>query len=250
VVSRQENDQYQAQLQAQTANLDALDKAVEGARSNISSMQANLGRLQELQGYLVVKAPFDGVITARNTDIGALINSGNGGAAQELFHMAATSTLRVYVSVPQIYSRSAVPGVSAELTLTEFPGRRFPGKLVRTSEAIDATTRTLLTEVDVDNRSGQLLPGAYAEVHFKFPEAATSLIVPVNALLFRSEGLQVGIVRDGNKVDLVHVVLGKDYGNEVEVVSGIEATDSVIVNPPDSLRSGEVVNVVAQETGR
>ena len=250
VVSRQENDQYQAQYLAQTANLEALDKAIAGARSNVSSMQANLGRLQEMQGYLVVKAPFDGVITARNTDIGALINSGNGGAAQELFHMAATSTLRVYVSVPQIYSRSAVAGVTAELTLTEFPGRRFPGKLVRTSEAIDATTRTLLTEVDVDNRSGQLLPGAYAEVHFKFPEAAPSLIVPVNALLFRSEGLQVGVVRDGNKVDLVHVVLGKDYGNEVEVVSGIEATDSVIVNPPDSLRSGEVVRVVAQETGQ
>ena len=177
VVSRQENDQYQAQYQSQTANLDALEKAIAAARSNVASADANLARLVELQGYKTVKAPFDGVITARNTDVGALINSGNGGPAQELFHMASTSKLRVYVNVPQTDSRSAVPGVSAELTLAEFPNRKFPGKLVRTAQAIDTSTRTLLTEVEVDNSSGVLLPGAYAEVHLKMASATPSLIL-------------------------------------------------------------------------
>ena len=244
VVSRQENDQYQAQYQAQTANLDSLEKAIAAGKSNVASMEANLARLQELQGYKIVKAPFDGVVTARNTDVGALVNAGNGGAAQELFHMAATSTLRVYVNVPQVYSRAAVPGVSAELSLTEFPGRHFVGKLVRTAEAIDSATRTLLAEVDVDNSSGALLPGAYTEVHLKLPAAAPALILPVNALLFRSEGLRVGVIRGGDKVDLLPVTLGKDYGTEVEVVSGISQDDLVVVNPPDSLSTGEAVHVV------
>ena len=242
-VSRQEKDQYQAQYDAQTANVQALEKAVNAAQSTVSSEEANLARLKELQGYKVVKAPFDGVITARNTDVGALVNAGNGGPAQELFHMASTATLRVFVKLPQVYSRSAVPGVTAELVLSEFPGRRFAGKLVRTSEAIDPATRTLLTEVDVDNRSGTLLPGAYAAVHLKLPAAAPALILPVTALLFRSEGLQVGVVSPQGRVDLVSVILGKDFGTEVEVVSGISGNDRVIVNPPDSLTSGVTVRV-------
>jgi len=243
-VSRQENDQYQSQYQAQVASVQALQQAVAAGRSNIGAAEANLARLQELQGYEIVKAPFDGIVTARNIDVGALINSGNGGPAQELFHMAATSKLRVYVNVPQMYSRTAVPGITADLTLSEFPGRRFRGTLVRTSEAIDPTMRTLLTEVDVDNASGELRPGAYAEVHFMLPPGSRSLILPVNALLFRSEGLRVGVVRSGNKVDLVPITLGKDYGNEVEVRSGISEGDSIIVNPPDSLANGAVVRVV------
>ncbi len=243
-VSRQENDQYQAQYQAQVANLNALEQAIAAARSNIAADQANLGRLQEMQSYEIVRAPFDGIITARNIDIGALINAGNGGAAQELFHMAATAKLRVYVSVPQADSRGAVPGIKAYLTLSEFPGRRFPGELVRTAGAIDTASRTLLTEVDVDNASGELRPGAYAEVHLMIPEGSRSLILPVSTLMFRSEGLRVGVVRDGNKAELVPVILGKDYGNEVEVVSGLDENDRVIANPPDSLASGATVQVV------
>lgn len=243
-VSRQENDQYQAQYQAQVANLNALEQAIAAARSNIAADQANLGRLQEMQSYEIVRAPFDGIITARNIDIGALINAGNGGAAQELFHMAATAKLRVYVSVPQADSRGAVPGIKAYLTLSEFPGRRFPGELVRTAGAIDTASRTLLTEVDVDNASGELRPGAYAEVHLMIPEGSRSLILPVSTLMFRSEGLRVGVVRDGNKAELVPVILGKDYGNEVEVVSGLDKNNRVIANPPDSLASGATVQVV------
>ena len=247
-VSKQENDQYQAQYQAQIANVQALQQSIAAARSNIVSAQANLARLEELQGFKLVKAPFAGVITARNTDVGALINAGNGGPAQELFHIAATSRLRVFVSVPQVNSRTALPGVSAELTLAEFPGRRFPGKLARTTNAIDPSTRTLLSEVDVDNSSGALLPGAYAQVHLKLPAATPSLILPVNALLFRSEGLQVGVVGDDGKVTLVGVVLGKDYGAEVEIVSGLNQTDAVVLNPPDSLTSGTVVRVALANT--
>jgi RND family efflux transporter MFP subunit len=207
VVSRQENDQYQAQYQAQVANVDALEKAIAAARGNVGSAEANLSRLQEMQGFKTVKAPFDGVITARNTDIGALVNAGMGGAAQELFHIAATARLRVYLNVPQIYSQSAVPGIPAELTLSEFPGRRFHGKLVRTADSMDSGTRTLLTEVDVDNPTGELKPGAYAEVHLTIPAGTPSVVVPVGAILFRSEGVRLGLIRDGNKVVLVPVVL-------------------------------------------
>src|SRR5580700_6816742 len=244
VVSKQENDQYQAQFHAQEANVDALEKAIAAARGNVGAAEANLSRLQEMRGFETVKAPFDGVITARNTDIGALVNAGMGGAAQELFHIAATDKLRVYLSVPQIYSQSAVPGIPAELTLSEFPGRRFHGKLVRTADSMDAGTRTLLTEVDVDNPTGELKPGAYAEVHLTIPAGIPSVVVPVGAILFRSEGLRVGVIRNKNKVALVPVILGKDYGTEVEVLSGIHPDDWVIMNPADSLTSGAVVRPV------
>ena len=222
-VSRQENDNYQAQFQAQVASVEALEKAVASARSNLAVAQANLRRLEDLQNFKIVRAPFDGIITARNTDYGALINAGNGGPAQELFHIAAIKKLRVFVNVPQAYARSAVQGTPADLTLSEFPGRRFRGQLVRTAEAMDAGTRTLLAEVDLDNATGELRPGAYAEVHLLLPASVRTVIVPVSAILFRKEGLRLGVVRDGNKAQLMPVVLGKDYGNEVEVSLGSHA---------------------------
>ncbi len=220
-VSRQENDQYQAQYQAQVANLNALEQAIAAARSNIAADQANLGRLQEMQSYEIVRAPFDGIVTARNIDIGALINAGNGGPAQELFHMASTAKLRVYVNVPQADSRAAVPGIKCYLTLTEFPGRKFPGELVRTAGArsIPPAERCSPKWMSI------MLPASFVQAPMPkctcmIPEGSRSLILPVSTLLFRSEGLRVGVVRDGNKAELVPVVLGKDYGNEVEVVSG------------------------------
>jgi RND family efflux transporter MFP subunit len=246
VFSSQQNDQQQANYQAQVANSQALDKAIAAARSNVSAQEANIGLLEQLQDYRIVKAPFDGVITARNTDIGALVNAGNGGTSQELFRMAASQRLRLFVNVPEVSSRSAVPGVAAELILSEFPGRKFHGKLVRTADAMDAATRTLLTEIDVDNSSGELRPGSYAEVHMALP-GARALIVPVSAVLFRAEGLRVGVVREGKNasstVEMVPVTLGKDFGNEVEITSGITERDRIIENAPDSLTSGTVVRV-------
>jgi RND family efflux transporter MFP subunit len=247
VVSSQDNDQKQSLYQAQVANTQALDKAIAAATSNVSAQEANIGLLEQLQDYRIVKAPFDGVITARNTDIGALINAGNGGAAQELFRMAASGTLRVFVNVPEVSSRSAVPGVAAELVLAEFPGRKFRGKVVRTSDALDAATRTLLAEIDVDNASGELRPGSYAEVHMALA-GGRALIVPVSSVLFRSEGLRVGVVRAGKAgsatAELIPVTLGKDFGNEIEVTSGLTEQDEVIETPPDSLTSGAPVRVI------
>lgn len=214
--------------------------AYEADKAAVASAEANVKRLEQLVAFEKVTAPFDGVITGRNTDIGALINAGNGGAAQELFHMAALDKLRVFISVPQENSRAAIPGVTAELTFVEFPGRRFIGKITRTTNAIDTATRTLLTEVDIDNTSGTLLPGAYTEVHLKIPSGIPALIVPVTSLIFRSEGLRIGVVRDG-KADLVRISLGRDYGTEIEVTSGISEHDAVIISPPDSLTSGEQV---------
>jgi len=211
----------------------------------VHSAEANVKRLEELQSFQKIYAPFTGVITTRNTDIGALIDSGaSGGQRTELFHIVQPDTLRVYVNVPEAYSQAAKPGLTADLTLAEFPGRRFPGKLVRTANAIEANTRTLLIEIDVDNPTGTLLTGAYAEVHLKLPGASSSLIVPVNALLFRSEGLRVAVVPDGQHAELKPVTLGHDFGNEVEVVSGLTGDETVIVSPPDSLVSGQAVRIV------
>ena len=237
---------YQALLKLDSiAKQDVDDKVgdYEAKKSIVVSARSNVKRLEDMVSFEKVYAPFEGVITARTTDIGALINAGNGGQAQELFHMAAVSRLRVFVSVPQVYSRSAVPGVMAELTLTEYPGRRFHGRLERTAGAMDPATRTLLTEVDVDNAAGELRPGAFAEVHLKLAAKTAALILPVTALIFRSVGLQVAVVRDDNKAELVSIVLGKDFGNEVEVVSGITESDAVIVNPPDSITSGMTVRI-------
>jgi len=225
-----------------------LDNAIgtyEADKAVVESQNANVKHLEQLVAFERVYAPFDGVITARNTDIGALINAGNGGMSQQLFALAATSTLRVFVSVPQVYSRSAQPGVVARLTFAEYPGRVFTGKVVRNAEAIDPSMRTLLTEVDVDNARGDLLPGAFARVHLTLPSKAPSLVLPVNSLLFRAEGMQAGVVREDGSVQLMPLTIGKDYGTEVEVVSGLKESDDVIVNPPDSLATGMKVRIAS-----
>jgi RND family efflux transporter MFP subunit len=246
VFSSQDNDQKQSQYQALVANTEALDKAIGAARSNVAAQEANIGLLEQLQDYRIVRAPFDGVITARNTDIGALINAGNGGTTQELFRMTASERLRLFVNVPEVSSRAAVPGVAAELVLAEYPGRKFHGKLVRTADAMDAASRTLLTEIDIDNSSGELRPGSYAEVHMSLP-GGRALIVPVSSVLFRSEGLRVGVVQAGKTgngtVEMTPVTVGKDFGNEIEITSGITERDLIIESPSDSLTSGTVVRV-------
>ncbi|HXQ26374.1 MAG TPA: efflux RND transporter periplasmic adaptor subunit [Candidatus Acidoferrales bacterium] len=239
---------YQDLLKTDSVSKQEVDNAVgdfEAKKAMVASADYNVKRLEQLQSFEKIYAPFDGVITARNTDVGHLINSGAGGPATELFHIAALRKLRVYINVPQQYSQTARPGLSADLTLQEFPGRKFQGTLVRTAEAIDVASRTLLVEVDVDNSRGELFPGAYAEVRLKVPSGAPAFILPVSALIFRSQGLQVGTVENGNRAVLTNVVLGLDMGNEVEVVSGLKADDWVIANPPDSLISGETVRVAA-----
>jgi RND family efflux transporter MFP subunit len=220
--------------------------AYEADKATVEAQTANVKHLEQLVAFEKVLAPFDGLITARNTDIGQLVNAGNGGAAQELFRISATDKLRIFVSVPQMYAQAATAGVTADLTLIEAPGRHYAGKVVRNSGMIDPTTRTLLTEVDLENTLGKLMPGAYAEVHLKLPAATAALVLPVTALIFRAEGLEVAVVRDGNRAELVRVTQGRDFGTEVEITSGITASDSVIINTPDSLTSGAPVRV---ETG-
>src|SRR5580658_2795686 len=215
---------YEDLLKTDSVSKQDVDNAhgdFEAKKATVDSAAANLKRLEELQAFEKIYAPFDGVITARNTDVGHLINSGAGGPAAELFHIAAIRTLRVYVNVPQQYSQAAKPGILANLTLQEFPGRKFPGRLVRTAEAIDLASRTLLVEVDVDNSGGEVLPGAYTEVHLKIPSGVPALILPVSALIFRSDGLQVGTVQGGNQAALTRIILGRDMGSEIEVVSGL-----------------------------
>jgi RND family efflux transporter MFP subunit len=219
-------------------------------QATVHSAQANVRRLEELQAFEKIYAPFEGVITARNTDIGALIDSGSsGGTRTELFHIAQPDKLRVYVNVPEAYSQAAKPGLTADLALSEFPGRFFPGTLVRTAEAIDQSTRTLLVEIRVNNPTGTLLSGAYAEVHLKLPTATSAFILPVNALLFRAEGLRVAAVTDGDHADLKQVTLGHDFGSEVEVVAGLTGDESIIVNPPDSIVAGEEVRIAQPAAG-
>ncbi|HXE14962.1 MAG TPA: efflux RND transporter periplasmic adaptor subunit [Bryobacteraceae bacterium] len=233
-VSKQETDEKVGDYNAKKATVDA--------------MQSNVKRLEQLSGFGKVYAPFSGVITARNVDIGTLIDAGANTPGHELFHMAAIRTLRVYVNVPQLYSRAAKPGASANLTLDEFPGRVFHGRLVRNASAIDSSTHTLLVEVDVDNPTGELLPGAYVLVHLKLPTQISSVTIPSNTLLFRSEGLRVAVVRD-NRAVMVPIKIGRDYGDTVEVVSGLQPNEAVIVNPADSLLSGTPVHVRRQDSG-
>jgi len=210
----------------------------------VEANQANVKQFETLQSFQRIYAPFDGIVTARNTDIGALIASGNsGGVKTDLFHISQPGKLRVYVNVPEQYSQAATPGLTAELTLAEFPGRRFQGKLVRTSNAINYATRTLLAEIDVDNPSGELLSGAYTEVHLKVPGQTSSYLVPVSTLIFRAQGLQVAVVKNGSVV-LTPVTPGRDFGDQIEIVSGLKGDESVIVNPPDSIVSGQKVQVV------
>ncbi len=233
-VSQQETDQA-------VSNLSAVTAAAE-------SSAANVRRLEQLQAFEKVYAPFDGIITARNTDIGALIDAGATTQPRELFHIAAIRKLRLYVAVPEVYSRAARSGAPATLTLDEFPRQIFHGTLVRNANSIDIASRTLLVEVDVDNPTGQLLPGAYVFVHLKLPDETHSVTIPSNTLIFRKEGLQVGLVRN-DKAELVPVKIGRDYGSSVEIVSGLQPTDAVIVDPSDSLVAGMPVRLSNKPAG-
>ena len=220
-----------------TGNYDARKAAVESA-------QANVKRLQEMQSFEKVYAPFDGMITARNTDIGQLIDSGSGGGtARELFHIQAMNPLRVYVNVPQLNSPDIRPGLHADLVLREFPGRHFQGTVVRSAGAIDNTSRTLLTEVDVDNSAGLLKPGGYVEVHLRLPTSVSTYTIPVNATIFKSAGLQVAVVKGGKTISLIPVTPGRDFGTDMEIVAGLKGDESIVLNPSDSLTDGTTVRV-------
>jgi RND family efflux transporter MFP subunit len=238
---------YQGLLKTNAVSQQDADNAVGTYNANqaiVEADQAAVEQFSALVSFEKIYAPFDGIITTRNTDIGDLINSGSaGGVKTDLFHMAQPGTLRVYVNVPEEYSLGTKVGMAADLSLAEFPGRKFQGRLVRTADAINVTTRTLLVEIDVANPTGTLLTGSYAEVHLAVPAQASTFLIPVNTLIFRSQGLHVGVVKDG-KVVLTPVTAGHDFGNQIEIVSGLKADDQVIVNPPDSIVHGQQVQIV------
>ncbi len=228
---------------------DTVSSTSEATKSTVQSSQANVQRLEKLQSFEKIYAPFDGVVTARNVDIGQLITSGsNGGPASQLFHMAAVNTLRIYVAVPQAYGDATKPGMMVDLTFNEYPGKMFPARVVRTSKYIDPSSRTLLVEVDYDNRKNLLTPGSYTEVHFHLKSGVPTLTVPASALMFRSEGLRMATAvksEDGTTLaKLIPVILGNDDGRVVQVVHGLDAASEVIQNPPDSLVDNEPVHVV------
>ncbi len=238
---------YQGLLKSNAVSQQDVDNAVGAFNANNAIVEADKAAVEQfaaLVSFEKIYAPFDGVITARNTDIGDLINSGSsGGVKTDLFHIAQPGKLRVYVNVPEEYSRGIKVGMTADLSLAEFPGRKFQGKLVRTADAINIATRTLLIEIDVENPTGTLLTGSYAEVHLQVQTLASTYLIPVNTLLFRSEGLHVGVVKDG-KVVLAAVTPGHDFGDQIEIVAGLKSDDQVIVNPPDSIVSGQEVQIV------
>ena len=242
---------YQDLLKTNSVSQQETDNATGALAANkatVQANQANVNRLQQLQSFEKIYAPFTGVITARKTDIGNLIDAGaSGGSKTDLFDIAQPDKLRVYVNVPEAYSQAAKPGLTADLTLAEFPGKRFQGKLVRTAEAIDPASRTLLVEIDVVNPTGALLTGSYAEVHLRLPAGASSYIVPVNTLLFRKEGLRLAVVSDGKAV-LTPVTPGHDFGDRMEIIGGLKGDESIVVNPPDSIISGQPVRI-AQTAG-
>lgn len=232
-VSQQDTDTFVNQANATSAS--------------VKSAEANVQRIKELQSFEKIYAPFDGVVTARNVDIGQLIDTGT---TRELFHLQALNVLRVYTNVPQVYSNAVKRGDKIDLTFAEHPGRAFQGNLVRTADAIDPVSRTLLVEIDVDNRKGELMPGSLAQVHFKTPPVAPTFVVPVSALIFRRDGLQIGTVIDKDSQTIAHIVpitIGQDDGATVQVISGIHAADRIIQDPPDSLIEGERVTVVNKE---
>ena len=212
-------------------------------RAIVQSAEANVHRLEEMKSFQHIYAPFSGVITRRNVDIGMLINAGNTGSAEQLFFLAQTSPLRVFVRVPEIYANTIHAGLGAHLEVTQYPGKKIEGKVVRTAEAIDLATRTLNTEVDVPNRDGALLPGGYAQVHLEVEVTGSRLQVPVNALLFRSEGLRAVVVDANHKIHLRQITVGRDYGTNLEVLQGLDPKDWIVLNPEDSLEEGQEVRV-------
>ena len=244
-------NRYEGLLKTHAVAQQDVDNAVGTYNANksiVEADQANVKQLEALQSFEKIYAPFDGIITARNTDVGALVDSGSsGGVKTDLFHLSQVDRLRVYVNVPEEYSQATTSGLAAELTLSEFPGTTFTGKLVRTSEAINFETRTLLAEVDVTNPTGKLLSGSYAEVHFKVPGKVSTYILPVDTLLFRKEGLRVAVVKD-SKAQLLAVTPGRDFGDTIEIISGLQGNESVIVSPPDSVVNGEKVQIAQATT--
>jgi RND family efflux transporter MFP subunit len=244
-------NRYQGLLKSNAVSQQDVDNAVGAYNANksiVEADQANVKQLEALQSFEKIYAPFDGIITARNTDVGALVDSGSsGGVKTDLFHLSQVDRLRVYVNVPEQYSQATTSGLTAGLTLSEFPGTIFTGKLVRTSQAINFETRTLLAEVDVTNPTGKLLSGSYAEVHFKVPGTITTYILPVDTLLFRKEGLRVAVVKD-SKTQLLPLTPGRDFGDTIEIISGLQGDESVMVSPPDSVVNGEKVQIAQVAT--
>jgi RND family efflux transporter MFP subunit len=247
VITAERNENLLKTRSVSTQDRDNAQGALAADKAIVESNEGNVGRLAQLQSYEKIYAPFDGVVTARNTDIGALVDAGANSPSKELFHLAAIDTLRVYVSVPESYSRAAHPGATANLTLDEFPGESFHGTLVRNSNAIDLASRTLLVEVDVDNRAGRLLPGAYTFVHLTLPTAVQSVTLPSNTLIFRKEGLRAAVVRNGH-AQLIALKIGRDYGEKVEILSGLEPSDEVISDPSDSLVGGTAVLIAGSKS--
>jgi RND family efflux transporter MFP subunit len=222
---------------------DQQNSAYTQAQANLAAADANVRRLEQMESFKRIEAPFAGVITRRNVDIGALITAGSTGQTKELFNLAQFDPLRVYISVPQVDAASIRPGIPAYIELREYPGQKFSGSVVRTADAIDTATRTMLTEVDVPNHDGRLLPGSYAQLHFAVPIQTTRVSVPVNALLFRPEGPRVAVVGSDHKVHLKPVMIGRDFGNKIEILNGLALTDQIVMNPADSLEDGQLVNL-------
>jgi len=237
---------YQELIKTDGVSKQEVDNAVgdlEAKVANVKSAEANVRRLEDLESFKHIYAPFSGVITRRSVDTGTLINAGNGGATQQLFSLAQTDPIRAYVSVPEAYAPSIRAGLGAYLELTQYPGQKFEGKVVRTAESIDPGTRTLLTEVDVPNHAGALLPGGYSQAHLQVKVTGARLAVPVNALLFRSEGLRAVVVDANHKTHLKSLTIGRDYGTTLEVLQGLDPNDWIVLNPADSLEEGQEVHV-------
>jgi len=244
---------YQELIKTDGVSKQEVDNAVgdlEAKVANVKSAEANVRRLEELESFKHIYAPFGGVITKRSVDTGTLINAGNGGASEQLFVLAQTDPIRVYVSVPEAYAPSIRAGLGAFLELTQYPGQKFEGKVVRTAESIDPGTRTLLTEVDVPNHNGALLPGGYSQAHLQVKVTGARLAVPVNALLFRSEGLRAVVVDANHRAHLRSITVGRDYGTTLEVLQGLDVNDWIVLNPADSLDDGQEVRVKEVATNR
>ncbi len=239
-VAVQESDQYQAQYKSKIAGVNALEQALAGQRSGVAAAEANVARLQNMQGYRVVVAPFDGVITVRNVDSGALVNTGS----TLLFRIAQTGTLRTYLNVPQMYASSVHRGDAASLTVSNLPGRKFSGAVARTASALDPASRTLLVEVHVPNREGVLLPGMYAQVELSTSRVSPPLLVPSDALIISGAGTQVALVKPDRRVHLQTIVAGRDYGDRIEVMSGLSEGDAIVSNPGDIMHEGTEVDPI------
>jgi RND family efflux transporter MFP subunit len=246
-------NRFQELIKTDGVSKQEVDNAVgdyAAKKATTAASEANVRRLEELESFKHIYAPFSGVLTQRNVDPGNLINAGNGGAGQALFNLAQTDPIRAYVRVPEVYAPNIRAGLTASLELVQYPGRRFEGKVVRTADAIDLASRTLNTEVDVPNKAGELLPGGYAQVHLGVKAVGEHLVVPVNALLFRAEGLRVVIIDDNHKTHLQGLSIGRDYGTTLEVLQGLKSTDWIVLNPADSLEEGMQVNVKQAKQGQ